>query len=82
MNKEVKKWQKHGEVEVNPEVLNWARVGRNLKSEEVEEQLGLEKGIIKKWESGEARPSVENLRDLAEVYRRPLAVFLLPVSET
>jgi Zn-dependent peptidase ImmA (M78 family) len=40
--------------------------------------LKLPEGRVTAWESGEERPSIAQLRKLAEAYRRPVAVFFLP----
>lgn len=36
---------------------------------------------MRQWEHGEERPSIPQLRKLGEVYRRPIAVFFLPLHQ-
>lgn len=44
----------------------------------VAEKLKIESNSIQLWERGEERPTLAQLRRLAEIYKRPLAVFYLP----
>lgn len=64
-------------VSVNPEILKWARESAGFSVEEVSKKLRLAESTIRKWESGEKEPDVRKLEKLAEVCKRPLAVFLL-----
>ena len=62
---------------VKPEILVWARTsaGFTLEAAAKSMKVGLE--TITLWEQGDERPSVPQLRGLAALYRRPLAVFYL-----
>jgi Zn-dependent peptidase ImmA (M78 family)/DNA-binding XRE family transcriptional regulator len=66
------------EISVEPSVLRWARetIGKSI--EDVAKRLDLSEGIVEKWESGEKRPTLKQLRELSTLYRRPLAAFFLP----
>jgi Zn-dependent peptidase ImmA (M78 family)/DNA-binding XRE family transcriptional regulator len=65
------------EISVEPSVLKWARetIGKSI--EDVAKRLDLSEGIVEKWEGGEKRPTLKQLRELATLYRRPLAAFFL-----
>jgi transcriptional regulator with XRE-family HTH domain len=49
-----------------------------LSTEAATKKLGISSERLFSWESGDARPSVAQLRTAATVYKRPLAVFFLP----
>lgn len=70
--------QKSFEVFVEPDVLIWAResIGRNI--EEVAKQLNVNNDLVKRWENGEKKPTLNQLKKLAQFYKRPLGVFFLP----
>ena len=46
--------------------------------EEAAHKIGVKPEALAKWESGQQRPTVCQLRKAASVYKRPLAVFYLP----
>src|SRR5215204_6274455 len=62
---------------VKPELLEWARSTAGFSQAEAAEKLHLEHDRIDAWEAGNEAPSIPQLRKLAELYRRPLAVFYL-----
>ena len=62
---------------VDPSVLKWARKSARVSVEEVALRLKLSSDRIEAWERGSARPTISQLRKLADAYRRPLAVFFL-----
>lgn len=63
---------------VRSSLLIWARESAGLTREAAAHKAGYEAGDLLRWEAGEARPSIPQLRKLGEIYRRPLAVFFLP----
>jgi Zn-dependent peptidase ImmA (M78 family) len=65
------------EALINPALLVWARKSAGLEQALVSTKLKVPLDKFKKWETGEARPSIAQLRKLAELYKRPLAVFYL-----
>lgn len=65
---------------VKPEILTWARESAGFDLSEVEAASGLSK--VREWESGETRPTINQLRTLARKYKRPLAVFYLQERPT
>jgi Zn-dependent peptidase ImmA (M78 family) len=65
------------EISVEPSVLKWARetIGKSI--EDVARRLDLGENVVEKWESGEKRPTLKQLRELSIFYKRSLAVFFL-----
>lgn len=59
-------------------MLRWARQSIGLSPVAAARKLGLPDERIDEWESGDAAPTVAQLRRAAGVYKRPLAVFFLP----
>ena len=61
----------------NPSVLLWARRTAGLDTDEVARKVGTSSDRLESWERGEQQPSITQLRKLADVYKRSLAVFFL-----
>jgi Zn-dependent peptidase ImmA (M78 family)/transcriptional regulator with XRE-family HTH domain len=66
------------EVPVKPDVLKWARETIGKTPVETAKRLGVSEETIRKWETGERRPTLRQLRLMTKYYKRPLAVFFLP----
>ncbi|MCL5985709.1 MAG: ImmA/IrrE family metallo-endopeptidase [Actinobacteria bacterium] len=66
------------EVEVNPAVLKWARESVGLESKDAAKKLKIEIEDVNALESGSIKPRLSQLKKLSILYKRPLAVFLLP----
>jgi len=66
------------EVDVEPKVLIWARESMGMNRAEVAKRFELSENMIKKWESGQEKPTIVQIQKLAKIYKRPLAVFFLP----
>ncbi|MDP9331590.1 MAG: XRE family transcriptional regulator [Actinomycetota bacterium] len=65
-------------IEVSPEVLAWARRSAGYTDAAVAaKKIGTSEAVLARWESGEVAPTIKQLRKMAKVYRRPLAVLLL-----
>lgn len=66
------------EANVEPTLLRWARdsAGYGTRAAAAKARVKVER--LEAWESGELRPTVKQLRTLARIYKRPLAVFYLP----
>lgn len=63
---------------IKPEVLEWARTSAGFSIDAAAAALRLKREQVAAWEAGgEERPSIPQLRDLASLYKRPLAVFYL-----
>jgi len=67
---------------VEPSVLRWARESIDLTPVAASRKIGVPDDRVEAWESGEAQPTVAQLRKAAEVYKRSLAVFFLPAPPT
>jgi Zn-dependent peptidase ImmA (M78 family) len=63
---------------VNSSVLAWARVTAGYELAIVAAKLKFDEERLRMWETGEDQPSIPQLRKLAELYKRPLAVLYLP----
>lgn len=66
------------EAMVKPEMLVWARESARLDIETAAKKAKVTPERMKLWEAGEARPTINQLRKLANAYKRPIAVFYLP----
>lgn len=64
---------------VKPDLLEWARKSAGYKSlAEAAAKIGVKEEKLASWEAGTDKPTVTQLRKIAEVYKRPIAVFYLP----
>lgn len=66
------------EALIKPELLVWARNSSGLSLEDAARKLSVKPERLQEWEAGTSRPTVVQLRNAANVYRRPLLVFYLP----
>ncbi|MFC3832127.1 MULTISPECIES: XRE family transcriptional regulator [Deinococcus] len=62
---------------MTPDVLIWARERSRLDVEAVAHLLRVDANLVEQWENGSSRPTVPQARKLAEIYKRPVAVFFL-----
>lgn len=61
-------------------MLRWARESANMSTAEVAKRINKQAADIEAWEAGEGAPSYPQLERLAyEIYKRPLAIFFLPI---
>jgi Zn-dependent peptidase ImmA (M78 family)/DNA-binding XRE family transcriptional regulator len=65
-------------VGVKPGVMNWARESIGLTIPEVSKRLNIRESTITEWETGDKKPTLNTLKKLASLYKRPLAIFFLP----
>ncbi|MGO4956762.1 ImmA/IrrE family metallo-endopeptidase [Luteococcus sp. Sow4_B9] len=65
-------------IPVNGEVLQWARQTAGLDQETASERLRVKVDQLKQWEDGLLNPTMNQLRQLAKVYSRPLGALLMP----
>lgn len=63
---------------VEPALLRWARESAGFDFEAASQKAGVSADRVAGWEAGTARPTVAQLRKLADLYKRPLAIFYLP----
>jgi Zn-dependent peptidase ImmA (M78 family)/transcriptional regulator with XRE-family HTH domain len=66
------------EAIVEGAVLAWGRTSLNLDLTAAAKKIGVPPDRLEAWEKNEARPTVVQLRKLADVYKRPVALFFLP----
>jgi Zn-dependent peptidase ImmA (M78 family) len=62
---------------VKPAMLRWARESLNFPIGEAAKKIGVKPVKLATWEAGDASPTIGQLRKIAAVYKRPLAVFFL-----
>ena len=71
-----------GQIQVNPEMLYWARKTAGFGIDDVVAKLRRKKitaETIRRWEAGDEGPTYAQLEQLAyKIYRRPLALFFFP----
>jgi len=63
---------------INPDLLTWARQTIGLDLDISAKKIAVKKELLEQWESGEKKPTINQLRKAANVYKRSLAVFFLP----
>ncbi|HHD16176.1 MAG TPA: ImmA/IrrE family metallo-endopeptidase [Euryarchaeota archaeon] len=70
-------------VSVEPMVFKWLRESSGWTVEEVAKRLKTSVEVVEGIEAGERQPTLRQLRELSNAYKRPLASFLLsePVKE-
>ncbi|MEW2522329.1 XRE family transcriptional regulator [Actinacidiphila alni] len=59
-------------------ILEWARRTAGYGVAEAARKLSVKEERVLAWENGELAPTVVQLRNIAKLYKRPLAVLLLP----
>jgi Zn-dependent peptidase ImmA (M78 family)/DNA-binding XRE family transcriptional regulator len=64
-------------VPIKGDVLKWARESIGIAQEKAAKRAKVALDIYKKWEKGEDAPSISRLRNLANLFKRPLPVLLL-----
>lgn len=62
----------------NPELLVWARETAGFSAGVAADRLKIPADRLEAWEKGQSRPSLAQLRKIAQLYKRPLAAFYLP----
>jgi len=64
-------------IEVNGEVLTWARETSAMNKTKASESSGISLNRLEQLESGNKQPSLQELRTLSKTYRRTIATLLL-----
>jgi Zn-dependent peptidase ImmA (M78 family)/DNA-binding XRE family transcriptional regulator len=67
---------------VKPEILVWARNSAGFSLPEAAAKIEVTDEKLTGWESGEDAPSIPQLRKIATVYKRPIALFYLQAAPT
>lgn len=63
------------EYAFNHNILVWAREFLNITLQELSEQLNVSPKTIELWETGNAKPSLQQLRQISEIVQKPLEIF-------
>jgi len=63
---------------ITPKVLKWARETSKISIEDAAKKVNCHVNALEEWESGELQPTFKQAEKLAQIYKRPLAVFFLP----
>ena len=63
---------------ITPELLSWARHSAGYELEAAAKKVPVDPAKLEMWERGEARPTIRQIRKLANAYKRPVAIFYLP----
>jgi len=68
---------------VDPKVFRWLRESSGWTREEVAKRLGVRVELVEAIEAGSRQPTLRQLKELSNAYKRPLATFLLsePLAE-
>jgi Zn-dependent peptidase ImmA (M78 family) len=69
-------------AKVNPELLVWAREDAGLTLAEAAHKLRIQADLFEAWEGGIERPTIPQMRRIADLYKRPLALFYLSERPT
>lgn len=64
-------------AKVKPALLTWARESAGYSLAEAAKRLGVSEERIAEWENSERAPTVGQLQNMADAYKRPLSVFYL-----
>lgn len=70
------------EATPTPSVLIWARKTAGMSVDVAAKRAAVKVEQLLAWEDGTARPTIPQLRKLASIFHRPLAVFYLPEPPT
>jgi Zn-dependent peptidase ImmA (M78 family)/transcriptional regulator with XRE-family HTH domain len=63
---------------INPEILVWARKTVKLSVDLAAHKIGTTPERLNEWEAGINKPSIKQLYKIADVYKRPFALFYFP----
>jgi Zn-dependent peptidase ImmA (M78 family) len=66
------------EAHINPDLLVWARESAGFGASDAASKLKISIDRLQNWETSRETLSIPQLRKLAELYKRPIAVFYLP----
>ncbi len=64
---------------INPKMLIWSRKTVKLSVALAAQKIGVKPEKLEAWEKGEAFPTIKQLYKVANVYKRPFALFYFPV---
>jgi len=64
-------------IEVEPSILKWAVESSGWSKDDLIKRLKISSNVLDSWTTGETKPTLKQLEDLAKTLKRPLAVFFL-----
>lgn len=67
------------EALANPRVLEWARRMAGLEEHDAARKLHVKPERLMEWEAGTRRPTITQLRKIADTYKRAVGIFFLSV---
>lgn len=70
--------QKSMKISINPAVLRWLRESSGWTLDDVSRYLDVSTNTLRKWETGEDSPTLNEVHTLSRGYKRPFASFFLP----
>lgn len=62
---------------VNPDMLVWAREQSRLSVSDAAQKVGQDSDGLRSWETGARVPTLSQLRQLADLYKRSVGIFML-----
>ena len=69
-------------LDVNGEIIRWAREYYNMQPDEAATAIGVDLQRYTNWESGQEFPTYAKLKKISEVFRKPSAIFFFPEPPT
>jgi len=70
------------EAEVTPQLLKWARERSGFSASATAAKMHIEESKLVDWECGRVKPTLAQVRKLAGLYKRPIAIFFLAEPPT
>src|SRR5690349_19256510 len=64
-------------IEINHKLLIWARESIAMSKNQASERTGISASRLSQLEEGERKPTLDELKELAKIYKRTLATLLL-----
>ena len=64
---------------ITAKVFKWARESAKMTEEIAASKVAVSIDKFKDWENGEDFPTIRQAQTLAKAYRRPFALFFLPI---
>jgi Zn-dependent peptidase ImmA (M78 family)/DNA-binding XRE family transcriptional regulator len=64
-------------IKINPDVFKWLRESSGWSQEEIAKRLNTSIDSINKIENGQKQPTIKQLNELSNIFKRPVAAFFL-----
>lgn len=62
-------------IKINPDVFKWLRESSGWSQEEIAKRLNTSIDSINKIENGQKQPTIKQLNELSNIFKRPVAAF-------